>query len=213
MTTTDDSHAWLKTVREGIAELTQHYGGYWRREKIVLGSCPTEKELAVREQGLGIRLPEDYRDFLLHIGNGGFGPDLGLSVFPLGPNDPSLEHGSHWPSIPEHEEVIGSPFPHTKARHFFTDTPPDDWEVLTGFLELGDRGCGMYSILVVSGEEYGHVWQTDEYGVGPYEEGYRLTSLIGKLLWPPIRPHRYTFKDWYLDWLQAMLNTARRSAP
>lgn len=213
--------AWLESVRVGVAELAEHYGGHWRQAPICFAPSPTEADLAAREQELGIRLPEDYRNFLLHIGNGGFGPGHGLRYFPIKepgyePRDISDIPLDRWPeesedtrpfelrydpSINPKPENIGKPFPFIEA------TSEDSMDAQTGYLEIADFGCGSFEILIVAGAEYGHVWGTDDGGFVPYEISYGPRN---NLLWEPLRPQRYTFKDWYLDWLEAMLNTARQ---
>lgn len=41
-------------------------------------SCLNESDIASFEQKFGVKLPEEYRDFLLIVGNGGAGPDYGI---------------------------------------------------------------------------------------------------------------------------------------
>jgi hypothetical protein len=43
-----------------------------------LNPCLTEAEIQTFEQRYQITLPQDYRDFLLYVGNGGAGPHYGL---------------------------------------------------------------------------------------------------------------------------------------
>lgn len=205
------SHDWLTIIQEGVAELTHFYRGKWRLDPIVFGPTITEAALAVREQELGIRLPEDYRAFLLHIGNGGFGPGHGLRYF----------HGSEPTriisrfSLTDLSEALQENAPieikYAPCRKviasrvsapFFEDSEDNE----NGFLELAYFGGISQEILVVSGTECGTVWAMDADGTRPYEKSDRATD---GLIWEPLRPQRYTFKDWYLDWLTAMLNTAR----
>src|SRR5579884_2697565 len=47
----------------------------------LLNPCLSERQVQEAETHYGIALPEDYRQFLLLMGNGGAGPDYGL--FPL----------------------------------------------------------------------------------------------------------------------------------
>ena len=207
---------WLERVRQGVAQLEQHYNGRWRLDKICFGPTAEEAALAAREAELQIRLPEDYRNFLLHIGNGGFGPGHGLRYFALKTptvksNRFSLDglmemHSENAPIELKYSATI-NPKPQDFATPFpFVDTMPEDApEAETGYLEITDFGCGSWAILVISGSEYGNVWDIYSDGTMPYEKCFHVND---NLLWETLRPQRYSFKDWYLDWLQAMLKTA-----
>ncbi|MFF9397972.1 MULTISPECIES: SMI1/KNR4 family protein [unclassified Streptomyces] len=44
----------------------------------------SEEQLQALEADLGVGLPAQYRNFLLHVGGGGAGPDYGLMTPTLG---------------------------------------------------------------------------------------------------------------------------------
>ncbi|MDX9720187.1 MAG: SMI1/KNR4 family protein [Myxococcota bacterium] len=116
-------------------------------------------ELEAFESQYQLRLPEDYREFLLYVGNGGCGPDGGIA--PLG------DWGLTWTNakqptrqgeVPPRASLL-RPFPLESAwfvaeepRPFAPDCSPHD-----GCLELCDLG-GYYSFLVVNGAHRGEVW-------------------------------------------------------
>ncbi|MFM2060427.1 MAG: hypothetical protein RLZZ507_97 [Cyanobacteriota bacterium] len=52
-----------------------------QKHKYRLNPCLTKAEIIAFEERYQIKLPEDYRDFLMYVGNGGAGPHYGL--FPL----------------------------------------------------------------------------------------------------------------------------------
>jgi hypothetical protein len=69
---------------------------------------PLEPEVvAAFEASQALRLPEDYRDFILNVGNGGAGPCYG--IYPLLPEG-SIHHGR---SNKDHARIdLSVPFPH-----------------------------------------------------------------------------------------------------
>lgn len=153
----------------------------------------TEAQVDAFETRFFIRLPEEYRLYLLHIANGGTGPFYGLY---------ELEYEDN--NTPK----LAEPFGYThqaplNVREIDQQIPPqvsdEDREKLMerlydsaekGIIFLATEGCGMYSVLVVNGEAYGTVWFYDlanDGGVFP------LTSPEdGK----PMR-----FLEWFEIWL------------
>ena len=104
-----------------------------------------------------IRLPEDYRAFLLQVGDGGDGP--GLYMRPLGaPFDDSQpwEEGTIHRAPGEPNEVLHHPFSHTGPARI----PPEatSADTTAGALFLFDQGCALWDLLVVTGPERGHIW-------------------------------------------------------
>jgi hypothetical protein len=109
------------------------------------------------ESRYGIRLPDDYRSFLIDIGNGGFGPGDGGVLYSL-----QRSVGAGRPA-----EYLGRPFPldQSPAGTEHRWRPPADEEVCrrhrNGLLLLSHRGCGTLTCLVVCGLRYGEVWVDD----------------------------------------------------
>lgn len=124
----------------------------------------TEADVAAFEQRYAIRLPADYRGFLIFVGNGGAGPHYGL--FRLGETE-----GSDGTSLPWKEGIYDSalrqPWPHRT---------------------ICNLGFGLRDWLVVTGPEAGNVWRDsrmDARGLIPYEreDGHRWTFMDWYLHW------------------------------
>ena len=178
----------------------------------------TFKEVAAFERTWRCQLPEDYRVFLLSLGNGGAGPYYG--VFPLG-----LAHsGSDLVEYSGWGFDLSAPFPHSrpwnkesllfagapKIGDFDSDSEFEEameaWRdseaaekardayydaagTGKGSVPICHHGCGFVDWLVVTGSEAGHVW----HDFAPDQGG---VAPVGT----PSRP-RTTFSQWYLDWL------------
>src|SRR5262245_48952774 len=78
-----------------------------------------EEEVLGFEGEHGVRLPDDYRQFLTRVGNGGAGPYYGL--FRLGEMDDGFDYGP-WGDFVGH---LSSPFPHTNAWNDLAGKPDD----------------------------------------------------------------------------------------
>jgi SMI1 / KNR4 family (SUKH-1) len=181
----------------------------------------TAADLAAAEEQFGVTLPAEYREFLLHVGAGGAGPDYGL--YPLrhngsgwqwgGAHDESrytdLDRLAHpfetepdWP--PGYEELEGA---EPAQSDFATPEAYEDafqeWagELVRMLREdptrdhgatcLATAGCGYRTWLVVSGPAAGEIWHDAR--VDDHEMA------------PAKRPDGgvHTFGSWYLNWLEA----------
>ncbi len=75
----------LQRIREKLDYQTaidtefSSFGAYMHQYR--LGRTLSEDELIEYESFFGVQLPDDYRAFLMHIGNGGAGPGYGLERF------------------------------------------------------------------------------------------------------------------------------------
>jgi HEAT repeat protein len=144
----------------------------------------SEAELQAFEIAHNIRLPDDYRAFLLHVGNGGAGPYYG--IYPL----------ARWDDFADlvrederHEDFLALPcplHPHMKLtenwQDFFGEATP-----YQGTLSLGTRGCSYGVQLIVYGEAVGRVVYVDA-------DGY-----------PPYMIREPDFLSWYERWLDELL--------
>ena len=156
-----------------------------------------------------VRLPADYRRFLIEVGNGGAGPYYG--IFKLGEMDDSFGF-QRWSESDGFVGVLSRPFPHTEAWNDLTGEPEDEgdeeafeefdkqyWssERVNGAIPICHEGCAIRDWLVVSGPEAGHIWHDARVD----EEGLRPVSIGTKT--------RVTFLEWYLHWLDAALARLR----
>lgn len=161
-----------------------------------------ESELSAFEERYGVTLPDDYRAYLLALGNGGAGPFYG--VFPLGTdeNGPVKETILH---------NLRNRFAHDGPWHGLAKTieaecdPSDDDEgtyidegLMAGAMPLTTAGCHQDYWLVISGPARGQVWfdnRANGAGIRP------VTNGDGSLA---------SFATWYLEWLnQAEKNRSR----
>lgn len=180
---------------------------------------PPLKENAVSafESRHRIRLPEDYRGFLLHVGNGGAGPAYGL--FRLGEMDDSNAF-ARWKENNGFVGTLSLPFPHTGPWNDLSGKPAFDesremdqeyeyaynelltkWEeehywntcYIHGAIPICHIGCAYREWLIITGPERGNVWndsRVDEEGLYPVEIAQKP---------------RASFLQWYCDWLDNAL--------
>lgn len=143
-----------------------------------------ETEVEKFEKQHSISLPEDYRDFIINVGNGGDGPAeyglLKLGEFKSNDVPNYLNNG--------YKDKLKKEFP---FKDFWLwdgkEKECDFKEKLEstehGCLVLGNDGCGMYWLLIVNGDSKGQIWQTTEMGI------------------QPCLPY-LSFTQWYKNWLE-----------
>ena len=167
-----------------------------------LGAPTGEAAVLAVELAHGIRLPEDYRRFLIEVGDGGPGPSYGLY---------SLAE-----AIAERGDGVWS-----LADPFEPPASCRDWVDLRapGILPVQYEGCSYYAGLVITGPDRGTMWSyvevepgwvpfvadlIDEHGA-PYQlrgsEMADYRAWYDVMLAPQNRGRRRSFLDWYEDWL------------
>lgn len=163
----------------------------------------SEDTLVTHERAHGYTLPDDYRAYLLELGNGGPGPYYGV----IGWRTKNAEDYTKY-------EDLGRPFAYAheyNPTHFLdVETDDDDeddeprnqyWEAFDdrGSLVLSHQGCGLRVLLVVSGPCRGEVWDDSIADDGGYT--------------PLVRPDgaRHTFTSWYAEWLATSFAELRRA--
>ncbi|GAA1778652.1 SMI1/KNR4 family protein [Actinomadura chokoriensis] len=178
-------------------------GKLWNRDEILNGlaslaeSGPLPREgyglrppvrleaVLALERGLGVRLPESYRSFVLEVGDGGAGPHHGL--WPL-------HRSVQWvdPGPPYGPGYLATPFPYTQrvttnSLDDEMDDPHMDYsDLLTGSMIIAEIGCGAFERLVVTGSASGQVWREE-------------LQFDGGALTPGP-----DFREWYLRWLRRL---------
>jgi hypothetical protein len=170
----------------------------------------SEGAVADFEAQVGVRLPEDYRRFLLKIGDGpceemigrrlsedevqamGFG--AGQVVFEFDIDEYERREGPpHYGLQPLERTAVAygghqlrpsRPFPLTADWQWEDEPEPDqalkEAVFNDGHLFLGTQGCGEDWLLVVTGSERGRIWNRADVGAGPCN---------------------LNFLDWYERWL------------
>lgn len=216
-------------VRRRVAELGTRplsdkvFGSLWH--KWVLEDPLADDELAELEAQLGVRLPEDYRDFLTRVGAGGAGPAYG--VFPVrrvqsrwrweGDGADLADLALLTRPFPEHgpdPEAVDALLAERPEEEDFDEIEDFDeaaeawderWDALmfapertAGALVISHLGCAQREWLIISGTHRGTVWsdcRVDDIDLAP------LLDDAGT----PV-----SFARWYLDWLEQAEATARR---
>lgn len=128
-----------------------------------------EQAIVAFERRHNVRLPEDYRAFLLHVGNGGAGPFCG--VLPLELWNQSV--GDIAARVPRPLKGFLSSLSPLSIRkplqsEWTCDLPPHEWHVFQGAITLGHQGSTFYTLLIVAGESRGRVVYVDTNGQPPY---------------------------------------------
>jgi len=159
-----------------------------RDHRFVFRTPLLEEEVASFETTHGIRLPEEYRRFLLCAGNGGAGPDYG--ILPLDKWDDALN------IIPEIDGPLPADFL-ARAFHPYPGMPrTGDWaerlgihqdQWFEGAIAVSTEGCTYYTLLVVSGPQRGRVVAIDMDGQ------------------PPSFHKEPDFLGWYERWIDRVL--------
>ncbi|KUL49665.1 cell wall assembly protein [Streptomyces sp. NRRL F-4489] len=180
-------------------------------------------ELADLEAQLHVRLPAEFRTFLLHVGAGGAGPAYG--VFPVR----RVHDRWRWEGDGADPAVLSrlaEPFPergpdprlleeleaqHPEEEDYADAEDFDDaveawderWTALmfhpdrtAGALVISHRGCALRDWLVISGAHRGTIWTDDR------ADGVDLAPLRNEDGTP------VTFARWYTNWLRNAERTA-----
>ncbi|PVD51273.1 SMI1/KNR4 family protein [Terrimonas sp.] len=162
-----------------------------------------------------ISLPNDYKEFLINVGNGGAGPFYGLEPLenalfedldykdPMSLLDPSnlFLHTEPWnlnfkPTLDEKENIEEYELQLQEFEEIYFDS-----KQLNGVIAICNYGCGISLNLVVNGKEYGNIWTNDRVNNNGIHPSYELGNK-GKI----------TFLNWYELWLNNSLDKIETTA-
>jgi len=137
----------LEKARAADADL-KRFGA--DRHKYQWRSPVSLDEVEKFEQEIGIMLPEDYRNFLLHAGDGGAGPYYGLF---------SLRQVHGWLAWQVEPERTPKLSPQTKE---WNSDDPDNWK--RGCIPIESQGDTYFTCLMVAGPNRGRVFYMEYEG-------------------------------------------------
>lgn len=200
----------LATLRASVSEAFASNADEYQCSAVM-----TEAEVLEFERAHGVRLPEEYRAFLMCVGKGGAGP--GYGVFDLGECDEGFEFRA-WHEGDGFVGTLRLPFPHAAAwndlsgmpEDALSDTDAEAYERQRGAFEAGyfapqdgaipicHLGCALRQWLIVSGPEAGHVWEDRRADF----EGLSPLQMPGE--------ERVSFFQWYRAWLDEELGKVGR---
>lgn len=154
------------------------------RHKYKLNPPITESYVRSVEKKYGFILPEDYFRFITEVGDGGAGPDYGITPFmeflAKGRDSyaeryyESYRHSLANPFMPRQmmaDEVddyaiaTKEAYEQSPERYFiYEKTDANDFCHMDGFFVLGTHGCQWDFGIITSGERRGQVFDTDNEG-------------------------------------------------
>ncbi|MFB2971709.1 SMI1/KNR4 family protein [Aerosakkonema sp. BLCC-F183] len=177
--------------------------------KYQLNPCLSEAEIQAFEAKNRITLPDDYRNFLLEVGNGGAGPGDGLRKLEV---DKEM-------STAENDYYLSQPFLLMKAWNYpgllnpgyeFVDINED--KLTQGTMYVANYGCDIHSRLVITGDQRGTIWINDcgsDGGIYPCSlqigSFYHSEMVEDEELEPALSEPPLSFYDWYDNWLDKSL--------
>ncbi|MGG0821736.1 SMI1/KNR4 family protein [Paenibacillus turicensis] len=163
----DSPSPFVKQVILLLEEFSDLHDG---KSPYTLNELITTEQVEQFELKTKVDLPVDYRDFLIHIGNGG----TLHRPFPVALSHASDALRSCLQSEAVNETYIGLPFEPYKCKLCFDDSldeiddDMEDYEydkmlleAFHGTITLYNDGCGYYDLLVVAGEQKGKVYAID----------------------------------------------------
>jgi len=189
-------------------QLDPNYIGFGvKRHQYKLRSPIEKAELQKLESQFQIKLPDDYRQFILNIGDGGSGPSYGL--YSLRGALTGKDRTYKYPGYKMGKEI-------TEDFIRPDELAEDEWSV-SGLLILCQHGCANDDFLVINGKERGYVWELVEWagyipllknppqipsgeGLSEPERNKLDMEWVNKLYQAP-NTKKMTFTDWYKSWL------------
>lgn len=186
----------------------------------VFQPCLTEEEVRDYERTAKISLPEDYRSFLITVGNGGAGPYGGIKgipdqfqrrslTAPFKYEFATLDLSNYIAQI----EALDQSDP-DKFSEAYDSLTAQYWNEMTadGALYIADLGCNLRMFLVLNGPERGNIWHdatADLAGFSPVTLASRR-KIRDFCEMGSDTDERIAFADWYHGWLDWSLRCANR---
>ncbi len=196
------TQAQIERIKQQLTQtINQKIGNISQRKKWQQLTPISQSELTEIEHAFNVCLPEAYRQFLLQVTNGGFGPTAGLI--------PLADATKYFREHNGYETILSTPFTHTEEYHQEDEPDVCRAEELNaskqmdndefyrtldffhaGTLDVCDLGDGYTIKLVVTGPTRGMVWND-------------FSAVDAGMI--PLNMH---FLDWYEQWLDQQLENS-----
>ncbi len=183
--------------------------------KYKLNPCLSEAEIQEFESSFQVTLPDEFRNFLLKIGNGVAGPGygfLGLNIDNLMELKSSTSDffaqsfclQDEWNDLDLLKETNGS-----QASAYF------DQKFIQGSIAIAEYGCGIQARLVITGAERGNIWiddRTNEGGIYPLNSHcaafFHDDPDMDTYMYESVEESKeaLSFDEWYENWLNRAIN-------
>ncbi|BAZ11102.1 hypothetical protein NIES4071_29280 [Calothrix sp. NIES-4071] len=180
-----------------------------------LNPCLSETEVNNLEAKYKVTLPDEFRNFVLKVGNGGAGPGYGL----IGIDNVELSKiellGSDFLSLPFAFDGEWNNLDLLQNTNGDSPNAYYDPKLVRGSLLVAEYGCGIEARLVITGTQSGKIWIDDRVGEGGI---YPLTSHCAAFFHddPDIEDNLYesveevkealSFYEWYDNWLNRSIS-------
>ena len=175
----------IKTKIETLREMDKNFEIFGSiKHKYKLNPCKTEKEILEFEKKYKISLPEDYKNFLIYIGNGGAGPSYGmLRLEDFFDKDTAVSDNF---LVTDFKYSPDSPYLEQSCEN--TDNYSDE---TAGSMIICHHGCGILNLLIISGTERGKIWLDDRCNDNSMK---RVCN---------------SFSEWYNKWLDNSISSLK----
>ncbi len=191
--------AWAKRILKLLEQAKTkdpdfaRFGAYSHKYKV---SAPASEETIQEfEEQEGIQLPEEYRNFLMFVGNGGAGPYYGLYGVETEKKELHDSHGTRLYRVREEPVIYPNMSVEEWDRVADQENMPGDGrqkgeEVYpyVGVLPIGSQGCTLMTGIMLEGPYRGQVVYYDEDFCGP-----------------PFFVREKGFLAWYERWLREVI--------
>jgi hypothetical protein len=132
----------------------------------------TEAELASFELAVGATMPNDYREFLLHVANGGNDPCRLLSL--------AGWHRCYWIDNPQPTMVAApcliTPAASEEGANWLDSIGVTDWQAswdngkwdpMFGTIAIAEIGCGLFYSMIITGPHRGRIFSWGDHALNP----------------------------------------------
>jgi tetratricopeptide (TPR) repeat protein len=158
-----------------------------------------EAEISKFELRNNIRLPEEYRNFITNIGNGGIGPISGIEPLDVSADNKNLQlpwtNPTNFNELYKYDDAVESEDEYDeRVDALFDDENSVESAIYDakdhGVITIANDGCGANVILVINGENKGELWLD----LTNNEDGLVFLTK--------------SFLGWYLNWLKEQIEKA-----